>query len=46
MSVRSKKTARYRAALKAKHRKVRLRKTGQLKVRKPGGRMKRFGLRK
>lgn len=34
------KTARYRAGLKAKQRKVRLRKAGFLKVRKPGGRMK------
>jgi len=33
-------SARLRAKLKAKHRKVRLRKGGFLKVRKAGGRMK------
>ncbi len=45
----SKKSARHRAKLKAKHRKVRLRKAGFLKVRKAGGRMKvvgRTGLRR
>lgn len=36
----SNKSARHRAKLKAKHRKVRLRKAGFLKVRKAGGRMK------
>ena len=41
MSVRSGKSARHRAKLKAKKRKERLRKTGLLKVRKAGGRMKR-----
>lgn len=41
MSVRSGKSARYRAKLKAKKRKERLRKSGLLKVRKAGGRMKR-----
>ena len=35
------KTARYRAKLKAKKQKERLRKSGLLKVRTPGGRMKR-----
>ena len=35
------KAARSKAKLKAKHRKQRLRKKGQLKVRKAGGRMKR-----
>ena len=40
-SVKSGKTARYRAKLKAKSRKERLRKAGLLKVRKPGGAMKR-----
>lgn len=41
----AKKTARYRAKLKAKKNKERMRKTGRLKVRKPGGRMKRFNRR-
>ena len=36
----SNKSARLRAKLKAKHRKVRLRKAGFMKVRKAGGRMK------
>ncbi len=36
-----KKTAKYRAKLKAKKAKERLRKKGLLKVRKPGGKMKR-----
>ena len=36
-----KKTSRYRAKLKAKKAKERLRKKGLLKVRKAGGRMKR-----
>ncbi len=36
------KTGRYRAKLKAKHAKVRARKSGLLKVRKPGQRMKRI----
>jgi hypothetical protein len=40
-SVKSGKSARHRAKLKAKSRKERLRKAGQLKVRKPGARMKR-----
>ena len=35
-------TSRYRAKLKAKKTKERARKTGKLKVRKPGGRMKRI----
>ena len=39
-SVRSHKSARHRAKLKAKHKTVRLRKTGHLKVRTAGGRMK------
>jgi predicted methyltransferase len=39
-SVRSGKTARYRARLKAKSKKERLRKAGFLKVKKAGGRMK------
>lgn len=34
------KTARYRAGLKAKHKKVRLRKAGWLRKKRPGGRMK------
>jgi hypothetical protein len=38
---RSKKTAKYRAGLKAKHTKARLRLTGQLRKRKPGGRLQR-----
>ncbi|MEL6341809.1 MAG: hypothetical protein AAFV53_01665 [Myxococcota bacterium] len=38
----SKKSARYRAKLKAKHRKMRNRVSGKMKVRKPGGRMKRI----
>ena len=33
------KTARLKAALKAKHRKERLRKAGRLKTRRPGGRL-------
>ena len=33
------KTARLKAALKAKHRKERLRKAGRLKQRRPGGRL-------
>ena len=37
-----KKTARYRAKLKAKKNKERLRKKGLLKVRTPGGKMKRI----
>ena len=37
----SKKSARYRAKLKAKHRKQRLRKGGLLAKRKAGGRLKR-----
>lgn len=41
MSVRSGKSARYRAKLKAKKRKERCRKAGLLKVRKNGGRMRR-----
>jgi hypothetical protein len=41
MSVRSGKSARYRAKLKAKKRKERMRKAGVLKVRKAGGRMRR-----
>lgn len=36
-----KKTARYRAGLKAKHTKQRLRKSGQLRKRKPNGRLQR-----
>ena len=38
----SNKSARHRAKIKAKHRKQRLRSKGLLKVRKPGGRMKRI----
>jgi hypothetical protein len=41
-SVRSHKSARHRAKLKHKHKKVRLRKSGLLAVRKAGGRMKRI----
>lgn len=43
-TVRSNKSARLRAKLKAKKRKERLRKHGHLKVKRPGGRMKRVGL--
>ena len=39
-------SARHRAKLKAKLTKVRRRKTGQMKVRKAGGRMKRLFKRK
>lgn len=35
-------SARHRAKLKAKHTKVRLRQTGQMKVRRAGKRMKRL----
>ncbi len=42
---RSNKSARLTAKLKAKKRKERLRKKGQLKVRRPGGRMKRVSRR-
>ncbi len=34
------KTARYRAGLKAKHKKERVRKKGLMKVKRPGGRLK------
>jgi hypothetical protein len=34
------KTARYRAGLKAKYRKERMRKKGLMKVKRPGGRLK------
>ena len=42
MASNSSKSARHRAKLKAKYRKQRLRAKGLLKVRKPGGRMKRI----
>jgi hypothetical protein len=41
-SVKSSKSSRHRAKLKAKSRKERLRKAGLLKKRKAGGRMKRI----
>jgi hypothetical protein len=41
-SVKSGKSARHRAKIKAKSKKERLRKAGALKVRRPGGRMKRI----
>ncbi|MDP6933563.1 MAG: hypothetical protein QGG40_11635 [Myxococcota bacterium] len=44
-SVKSRKSARANAKLKAKWRRERMRKRGQLKVRKPGGRMKPVGRR-
>ena len=43
MAARTNKTARLRAKLRAKWRKDRLRKAGNLKVRKNGGRMKAVG---
>ena len=39
----AKKTGRYRAKLKAKHTKERMRKAGWVRKLKPGGRMKRVG---